>query len=125
MRFKLRRKPGPLEAAARASRRDSSGPISRFCLVAEPAASPGLPLSLGRGTGARAVVTVSYRPRGRLRVDGLVEVDCEEIVDSRLRRYYRLTAVGTERLADEAVRLRANATVAMTRLGSSAGMVRA
>ena len=66
-----------------------------------------------------------YTALDRLRADGLVEVDREEIVDSRLRRYYRLTAVGTERLAEEAARLRANAGVAMTRLDSSSGMVRA
>jgi DNA-binding PadR family transcriptional regulator len=64
-----------------------------------------------------------YTALDRLRADGLVEVDREEIVDSRLRRYYRLTAVGTERLAEEAARLRANASVAMTRLDSSSGMV--
>jgi DNA-binding PadR family transcriptional regulator len=43
-------------------------------------------------------------------------VDREEIVDSRLRRYYRLTATGAERLAAEAGRLQANAAVAMSRL---------
>src|SRR3984885_9732211 len=57
-----------------------------------------------------------YTALERLRVDGLIEVDREEIVDSRLRRYYRLTATGEERLAAEAVRLQANAVVAMSRL---------
>lgn len=57
-----------------------------------------------------------YTALERLRADGLVEVDREEIVDSRLRRYYRLTAAGAERLASEAARLRANALVAMSRL---------
>jgi DNA-binding PadR family transcriptional regulator len=66
-----------------------------------------------------------YTALDRLRADGLIEVDREEIVDSRLRRYYRLTAVGAERLAQEADRLRANASVAMTRLDSSPGLVRA
>jgi len=47
-----------------------------------------------------------YTALERLRADGLVEVDREEIVDSRLRRYYRLTATGAERLASEAARLR-------------------
>ena len=58
-----------------------------------------------------------YTALERLRVDGLIEVDREEIVDSRLRRYYRLTATGEERLAAEAARLQANAVVAMLRLG--------
>jgi predicted ArsR family transcriptional regulator len=52
----------------------------------------------------------------RLRADGLIEVDREEIVDGRLRRYYRLTATGEERLAAEATRLQANAVVAMSQL---------
>ena len=58
-----------------------------------------------------------YTALERLRADGLIEVDREEIVDSRLRRYYRLTAAGAERLAAEATRLQANAGVAMSRLG--------
>jgi len=57
-----------------------------------------------------------YTALERLRADGLVEVDREEIVDSRLRRYYRLTATGAECLAVEAARLQANAVVAMSRL---------
>jgi DNA-binding PadR family transcriptional regulator len=57
-----------------------------------------------------------YTALERLRADGLVEVNREEIVDGRLRRYYRLTAVGQERLAAEAARLQANALVAMSRL---------
>jgi PadR family transcriptional regulator PadR len=57
-----------------------------------------------------------YTALERLRAEGLIEVDREEIVDSRLRRYYRLAATGEERLATEAARLRANAVVAMSRL---------
>src|SRR5271170_6159434 len=55
-----------------------------------------------------------YTALERLRVERLVEVDREEIVDGRLRRYYRLTAAGQERLAAEAARLHANALVAMS-----------
>ena len=57
-----------------------------------------------------------YAALERLRADGLIEVDREEIVDSRLRRYYRLTGTGKEHLAAEAARLHANALVAMSRL---------
>jgi PadR family transcriptional regulator PadR len=57
-----------------------------------------------------------YTALERLRADSLIEVDREEIVDSRLRRYYRLTGTGEERLAAEAARLQANALVAMSRL---------
>src|SRR5664280_1359824 len=64
-----------------------------------------------------------YTALERLRADRLIEVDREEIVDSRLRRYYRLTPTGMELLAAEAARLRANADVAMSRLKPAAGVV--
>jgi len=57
-----------------------------------------------------------YTALDRLSADGLIEPDREEIVDNRLRRYYRITRDGAERLADEADRLRANAHAALTRL---------
>jgi DNA-binding PadR family transcriptional regulator len=59
-----------------------------------------------------------YAALDRLRTDGLIEVDREEVVQSRLRRYYRLTGVGARRLADETARLRAQATIAEKRLRS-------
>jgi DNA-binding PadR family transcriptional regulator len=64
-----------------------------------------------------------YTALDRLRADGLIEVEREEVVDSRLRRYYRLTPVGSERLAEEAARLQSNAYVAMTRLNLSGRVV--
>jgi len=57
-----------------------------------------------------------YAALDRLSADGLIEPDREEIVDNRLRRYYRLGSAGGERLAEEADRLRANAHAALTRL---------
>jgi DNA-binding PadR family transcriptional regulator len=60
-----------------------------------------------------------YTALERLRVDGLIEADREEIVDNRLRRYYRLTPTGGELLATEAARLRSNARVAISRLDLS------
>jgi DNA-binding PadR family transcriptional regulator len=58
-----------------------------------------------------------YAALDRLRIDGLVEVDREEVVDSRLRRYYRLTSDGTKVLAGEASRAQSNAAAALARLG--------
>ena len=52
----------------------------------------------------------------RLTDEGLIELDHEEIVDNRLRRYYRITREGAERLAEEADRLHANASAALLRL---------
>jgi DNA-binding PadR family transcriptional regulator len=49
-------------------------------------------------------------------------VDRQEVVDGRLRRYYRLTPAGTRQLADEAARLQAHATVALKRLDLAGGM---
>jgi DNA-binding PadR family transcriptional regulator len=57
-----------------------------------------------------------YAALDRLSTDRLLEVDREEIVDTRLRRYYRLTPAGRARLAAEAARLRANVAVASQRL---------
>jgi DNA-binding PadR family transcriptional regulator len=57
-----------------------------------------------------------YTALDRLRADGLIAVDREEIVENRLRRYYRLTPDGERRLAEEAIRLHANATAALRRL---------
>lgn len=57
-----------------------------------------------------------YTALDRLKSDGLITVDREEIVENRLRRYYRLTVEGERRLAAEAARLHANATAALRRL---------
>ena len=64
-----------------------------------------------------------YTALDRLRADGLIDVDREEVVDNRLRRYYRLTPEGGQRLAAEAARLQANATAALTRLNPGFGVV--
>ncbi|OLB77102.1 MAG: PadR family transcriptional regulator [Actinobacteria bacterium 13_2_20CM_2_71_6] len=57
-----------------------------------------------------------YAVLDRLRTAGLVEVEREEIVQSRLRRYYRLTGLGAQRLATETERLRRHAQAAGQRL---------
>jgi DNA-binding PadR family transcriptional regulator len=63
-----------------------------------------------------------YSALDRLRADELIGVDREEIVDGRLRRYYRLTPAGTKRLGAEAARLQAtHATAALTRLNLAGG----
>lgn len=57
-----------------------------------------------------------YAALDRLQSEGLVEADREEVVDGRLRRYYKLTGAGAERLAAEAERMRVNAETAARRL---------
>jgi DNA-binding PadR family transcriptional regulator len=62
-----------------------------------------------------------YTALDRLRIDEMIAVDREEIVDNRLRRYYRLTPKGSETLAAEAGRLQANAAAALSRLDLAGG----
>ena len=62
-----------------------------------------------------------YTALDRLKSDGSIDVDREEIVDGRLRRYYRLTPSGTAVLSAEADRLQSNARIATGRLRKLAG----
>ncbi len=69
-------------------------------------------------SGGEVVLRVGslYGALDRLSAQGLVEVDHEEVVDSRLRRYYRITARGAARLAADAARQRRQAETALRRL---------
>ncbi len=62
-----------------------------------------------------------YGALDRLVEQGLVTGDHEEIVDGRLRRYYRLTDEGACVLAAEAQRLTSNADAAVERLRRRSG----
>ena len=55
----------------------------------------------------------------RLTDEGLVEVDREETVDGRLRRYYRLTDPGIAALAAEAEQMRRDARMVTQRLSAA------
>ena len=57
-----------------------------------------------------------YTALDRLTSDGLIAVEREEVIDSRMRRYYRLTDSGAAALAADAQRLSRNAAVAIDRL---------
>ncbi len=57
-----------------------------------------------------------YAALDRLAEEGLVEVEREEVVASRLRRYYRLSGAGAAALSEEAERIAANARAARRRL---------
>jgi DNA-binding PadR family transcriptional regulator len=65
-----------------------------------------------------------YSALDRLRLDGLISIDREEIVENRLRRYYRLTPEGSKELATEAARFQSNAASAIARLGVVGRMAR-
>src|SRR4051812_35310157 len=62
-----------------------------------------------------------YGALDRLSDRGWIEIDHEEVVDSRLRRYYRLTESGAEVLAGEARVLERRAARALDLLGRRAG----
>jgi DNA-binding PadR family transcriptional regulator len=58
-----------------------------------------------------------YAALDRLVTARLAEVDREEIVDGRARRYYRLTTVGRQAVHAEAARMSAAAHVVTGRVG--------
>lgn len=86
----------------------TNGPRHGYAVIKEVAE-----LSDGR---LRLSVGTLYGILDRLAARGAIEVEREEIVDSRLRRYYRLTDDGRRLLAQEAARQAANARVALDRL---------
>ena len=79
-----------------------------YALIAEASE-----LSGGR---VRLKVGTLYAVLDRLSKQGLLEDAGEETVGGRLRRYYRLTDVGADRLAMEAGRLASDAANAQARL---------
>jgi DNA-binding PadR family transcriptional regulator len=87
-------------------------------LAAGPQHGYGIMTDVAQISGDRVKLRAGtlYAALDRLRADGIVDVDREEIVDSRLRRYYKLTQAGATVLAEEAERLAANAKVATSRL---------
>lgn len=83
-------------------------PLHGYGLINEVAA-----LSDGRVTLRPGTL---YGALDRLTEDGLIAVEREEVVDGRLRRYYRLTDDGAGALTAETDRLRRNVEAASTRL---------
>lgn len=80
----------------------------------------GIIQDVGRISRDRVVLRAGslYGALERLDADGLIGVDREEVVDGRLRRYYRLTDEGSARLGEEARRLQESAATALQRLGA-------
>ncbi|MEO7125805.1 MAG: PadR family transcriptional regulator [Nakamurella sp.] len=85
-------------------------PLHGYAILSEVA-----DLSEGR---LRLAVGTLYGILDRLASDGSIELDREEIVDSRLRRYYRLTNAGQNTLTRETARQAANARMATARLAA-------
>jgi DNA-binding PadR family transcriptional regulator len=94
-------------------------------LAEKPQHGYGIMADVERMSGGRVRLRPGtlYAALDRVTTEGLVEAEREEIVDGRLRRYYRLTPGGAKRLAVEAARLHANATAALRRLSPAGGLV--
>jgi DNA-binding PadR family transcriptional regulator len=87
-------------------------------LAAEPSRGYGVIRAVEQLSQGEVVLRPGtlYGALDRLTEQGLVEVDREEAVDGRLRRYYRLTDSGAAALAAQVRRLRRNADAAAARL---------
>ncbi|MFR9778567.1 PadR family transcriptional regulator [Micromonospora sp. MS34] len=86
----------------------TAGPRHGYGIIQEVTALSAQRVTLLPGT--------LYTALDRLTAQGLVEPDREEVVDGRLRRYYRLAPAGLAALRAETDRLRQLATAAETRL---------
>ena len=95
-------------------------------LAAEPAHGYGVIRAVVQLSEGEVVLRPGtlYGALDRLTEQGLVEVEREEAVDGRLRRYYRLTDSGAAALAAQVHRLRRNADAAAARLRLSFGGAR-
>src|SRR5262245_262892 len=89
-------------------------------LAAEPLYGCAIIQTVVRLSGGRVELRPGtlYPALDRLAADGLVEVARDEVVDGRLRRYYRLTDAGAGRLSADAERQRRNAVAAAERLAT-------
>jgi PadR family transcriptional regulator PadR len=86
----------------------ASEPRHGYAVIQQAAALSGGRVVLQAGT--------LYAALDRLAAEGLVEVDREELVDGRNRRYYRLTNRGAAALTAETERLRISLEAATTQL---------
>ncbi|WP_127553047.1 PadR family transcriptional regulator [Actinoplanes sp. OR16] len=101
-----------------------------FLILAALAAQPRHGYGIVQAAGELSAGEVKLRPGtlygalDRLAEQGLIELDHEEAVDGRLRRYYRLTADGTTALSTEIARLqrRTEAARAQLRLAPDGGI---
>src|SRR5689334_14295965 len=87
-------------------------------LAAEPAHGYGVIRAVEQLSEGEVVLRPGtlYGALDRLTEQGLVEVEREEAVDGRLRRYYRLTDSGAAALAAQVRRIRRHADAADARL---------
>lgn len=87
-------------------------------LADEPRHGYGIIQDVGALSGGRVTLLPGtlYTALDRLVAQGLVELSHEQVIDGRLRRYYRLRADGHAELTRQAARLRQLASAAESRL---------
>lgn len=87
-------------------------------LAAQPRHGYGIIKDVETISAGRVVLRAGtlYTALDRLCGDGWVEIDHEEVVDGRLRRYYRLSDSGADELAAETDRINTIAAAATERL---------
>lgn len=73
------------------------------------------------GGRIRLAVGTLYGVLDRLSSSGLIELDHEEIVEGRPRRYFRITDEGTRAVTQEAERMQQAAEIVMRRPARRAG----
>jgi DNA-binding PadR family transcriptional regulator len=91
-------------------------------LAGDPLHGYGIIQAVGDLSGGRVQLRAGtlYPALDRLAHEGHIELAREEIVDNRLRRYYRLTDAGAERLVADVERQRRNVEAAAARLAARA-----
>ena len=89
-------------------------------LAAQPRHGYGIITDVTDLSGGRVKLAPGtlYAALDRLADEGLVEVDREETVSGRMRRYYRLSTTGVAALDTEVEQLRARAAAASARLAT-------
>ena len=83
------------------------GPLHGYAISTRAAELSGGEVRLTAGT--------LYGALDRMAARGLVEIDSEETVEGRLRRYYRITGGGRDAVVEEADRLASAARVVQAR----------
>ena len=88
----------------------ASGPRHGYGVIQQVSQLSGGAVTLQAGT--------LYAALDRLAAEGLVEVDRDEVVDGRTRRYYLLTDDGADALDGETERLRRSLEAATSQLAA-------
>src|SRR5262245_7496475 len=96
-------------------RRFTRLPLFRWFLAARASSPRDWDISSESNGRVRLAVGTLYGALDRLSSGGLIELDHEEVVDGRPRRYYGITDDGTRAVTQEAERMRQAAEIVIRR----------